>query len=244
MIFKKIKKYLKTKKDITNSFTEEEILSVKKKGIARFDTIQDCCLRNDINGMKYLLKKQLISIDNQDDNLKTALHHACKYSHLHESLDFLLQYKADLNLTDKFGDTPIDIAIIFSNYPALIVLKKHNVLNNENINLKKLTVALEKNDLNVKFIKFLLEEGITFDIENINFKNVYYVIEFLLNFYNSPNVIFEKKYQKEIYQTTACSLLTESPKLWLRIKSKNAWEFLQFRKKFKAFEKELKIYNR
>ena len=88
-------------------------------------------LHHAANNGDYHLIRQILSegvdVDVQDDNGWTALYFAAQSNHF-ETIDLLLEYKADPNIHNKQGNGPLWIAAINANgkyHGVLSLLKSH-----------------------------------------------------------------------------------------------------------------------
>jgi ankyrin repeat protein len=95
-------------------------------------------LHHAANNAAYHLIRQMLSegidVDIQGNNGWTALHFAAKSNHF-ETIDLLLEYKADANLYDKQGNGPLWIAAMNANgkfHGVLSLLKSHANPNHKN----------------------------------------------------------------------------------------------------------------
>lgn len=82
------------------------------------------------NGAYHVLREMLsecVDVNAQDNNGWTALHFAAQSSHF-ETIDLLLEYKADPNIHDKQGNGPLWTAAMNANgkyHGVLSLLKAH-----------------------------------------------------------------------------------------------------------------------
>lgn len=130
------------------------------------------CIKNDINGVKKLLKNKFSDLNFVNELGYTAAHYICFYGYT-ELMD-VLKYKIDLEIKNNLGKTPFLISVERNHYNMVYLLLNIVDISTIDNNGENALIKACKNN-NISIIKLLLstnnEEEIWFTIEDI--QNLY-----------------------------------------------------------------------
>lgn len=131
----------------------------------------DIVKRGDLIALKkYIIEHPQLINNYCDDSKNTLLHYASMYGH-DKCVKFLIEKSANIYAQNKFGNTPLQVAIINSCTNCVEFLIKYSsytaYINFQNfIGNTPLHIASKFND--IIFIKLLIENGADISIKNEN----------------------------------------------------------------------------
>lgn len=148
---------------------------------------------------------------NAQDKIKnrTALHYSVNYANF-KSVQLLLSFKANVNLTDLQEETPVFEAVASQNVEVLQLLIDHgSIIDHENrFNHTPLHKTCQQPSGNKKIIKILLKNGA--DVRKIDYKNFYsiakktlFIIFRYLNM-DTMNLVKDKILNHGSWEAKAC----------------------------------------
>ncbi len=128
--------------------------------------------QNNIELEKYL-KSNDINIINE--NNESLLHYAIKHSN-ENAVKMLIENYINLNIQDRFGNTPLIFAIIHNK----IGFFKHLIRNQANLNLANFNnetpILIALNNNREEMVKILFEKKVDLSIKNKNEENIYFYL--------------------------------------------------------------------
>jgi len=130
------------------------------------DNIHQAAKEGDIKAVIALLKEEPGRLNQQDNNGKTALHHACSHNK-DDVAKYLIEKGADLNIKDQDNTTPLHIASAYGNLELVkILIKKGAKSIDEGASWGNHPLHLACQWGHPEVVKFLLDKGADIEARN------------------------------------------------------------------------------